>query len=314
LKDILDKIEGLNNYGKIRNFSIPKNDLIDTFETYKSIDKIEKLKEISRIFEEYIKYIEIAFNYALDITIMSDLEEVLDNYGKILKSNDDSKIKNFETKIKALKDRYTDEYIKNYIEYLLSQQDGFKRDELMQSNIKKICDIFRDTDIIPMSNYKNWVDKITKLKIAKQITKKEVLESPYHDFNPRDFREKEKPNIIKYKQELEEIYSNVEKSLKHILSDQSVTNNISLLENKDKTLIENFKNKKAELSLENAEQIRNIILTLSKGLDKIEIDYDEIKNLFQAPLTPDDAINLFTEIVNEKIIGKERRKVRIIIK
>ncbi|MBP8016679.1 hypothetical protein KAZ01_01605 [Candidatus Gracilibacteria bacterium] len=314
LKDILDKIEGLNNYGKIRNFSIPKNDLIDTFETYKSIDKIEKLKEISRIFEEYIKYIEIAFNYALDITIMSDLEEVLDNYGKILKSNDDSKIKNFETKIKALKDRYTDEYIKNYIEYLLSQQDGFKRDELMQSNIKKICDIFRDTDIIPMSNYKNWVDKITKLKIAKQITKKEVLESPYHDFNPRDIREKEKPNIIKYKQELEEIYSNVEKSLKHILSDQSVTNNISLLENKDKTLIENFKNKKAELSLENAEQIRNIILTLSKGLDKIEIDYDEIKNLFQAPLTPDDAINLFTEIVNEKIIGKERRKVRIIIK
>ena len=60
--------------------------------------------------------------------------------------------------------------------------------------------------------------------------------------------------------------------------------------------------------------IRNAIMSLYQGLEKIELSIDDMKTTFNKPLTPDEAVSAFKEYVDQISKGKERAKIRIILK
>ncbi len=79
-------------------------------------------------------------------------------------------------------------------------------------------------------------------------------------------------------------------------------------------MLNNFKEGKTELTKDNAINIRNAIMTLHKGLEKIELSIDDMKTAFNKPLTPDEPIAAFKKYIDEISRGKERDKIRIILK
>lgn len=68
------------------------------------------------------------------------------------------------------------------------------------------------------------------------------------------------------------------------------------------------------LAPDNALRIRNAITDLQKGLDKVELSSDDMKSTFNKPFTPDEATEAFKAHINRLSKGKERDKVRIILK
>jgi len=93
-----------------------------------------------------------------------------------------------------------------------------------------------------------------------------------------------------------------------------VKSNIELLKADERKLVEEFRDEKLELNIDNAAQLRNLISTLSKGIDKVEIGLDDIKKQLNRPVTPSEAIDILTKYIDALCVGKERNKVRIIIK
>jgi hypothetical protein len=79
-------------------------------------------------------------------------------------------------------------------------------------------------------------------------------------------------------------------------------------------LLDGFESGKTSLSKENVTSIRNAVMSLQKGLEKIEIGLDGMKSVFNKPLTPDDAIVAFKEYVDGISKGRERDNIRIILK
>ena len=79
-------------------------------------------------------------------------------------------------------------------------------------------------------------------------------------------------------------------------------------------MVEAFRDEKIELTIDNAQSLRNLISTLSKGIDKVEITIDDIKKQLNRPVTPGEAIEILTAYIDSLCTGKERNKVRIIIK
>ena len=63
-----------------------------------------------------------------------------------------------------------------------------------------------------------------------------------------------------------------------------------------------------------SERLKHIIPQLSEGIDKIEISMEKFKNEIDKPVTPEEAIDFFTKYIDSLCSGKERKKIRIIIK
>jgi len=156
---------------------------------------------------------------------------------------------------------------------------------------------------------------ITSLKEADPaITLQKVKEEPYQDFNPREFYGKPSYNISEIEEQLESILDKWVVAMRSIFKDPSVKSNIELLKSAEKQMVEAFRDEKIELTVDNAQPLRNLISTLSRGIDKVEIGIDDIRKQLNRPVTPNEAIDILTKYIDSLCTGKERNKVRIIIK
>ncbi len=68
------------------------------------------------------------------------------------------------------------------------------------------------------------------------------------------------------------------------------------------------------MTADNAPKLRNLIAQFAQGIDKVEITMDDIRSQLNKPLTPQEAIEKLTSFIDSLCVGKERNKVRIIIK
>ena len=103
-------------------------------------------------------------------------------------------------------------------------------------------------------------------------------------------------------------------TLKETLDDPMVKRKINLLDEDTQKLLADFKTGKIDLAKENALRIRKAIMDLHKGLEKVELSIENMKSTFNKPLTPDEAIEAFKTYIDQIALGKERDKIRIILK
>jgi len=146
------------------------------------------------------------------------------------------------------------------------------------------------------------------------VNKNLILTAPYQEFNPIDFQDAEITTIKQSKQELKDLIENWEQTLKDTLEDPMVKKNRSLLDPKQSALLDGFETGKTILAKDNALGIRNAIMSLYEGLEKIELSMESMKATFNKPLTPDEAVTAFKAYVDILAKGKERDKIRIILK
>jgi hypothetical protein len=146
------------------------------------------------------------------------------------------------------------------------------------------------------------------------VNKELILTAPYQDFNPIDFEGASMISVQNCKQKLLELLTNWKQTLKDTLEDPMVKKNMSLLDPSKAKLLKDFEGDTVKLQKDNALAIRNAIMSLHKGLEKIELSLDGMKATFNKPLTPDEAVEAFKAYVDLISKGKERDKIRIILK
>ncbi len=210
---------------------------------------------------------------------------------------------------------YADYYLNQYTRCRLSQQDHLAKMRILGSEKKRICDIIKDSEFITVTEYQNWVNNITSLREADlSLTKPKVLVEPYHDFSPREYYGKTIFKIHQLEEQLDGILEKWTTAMRSMFKDPSVQDNMDILNVSDKQLVEAFRTGNLELTADNAPRLRDLIAQFAKGIDKVEISMDDIRMQMSKPLTPQEAIDTLTEYINGLCVGKERNKVRIIIK
>jgi hypothetical protein len=230
-------------------------------------------------------------------------------------SSKDADIKKYEALLNSLIDRYADYYLNQYTRCRLSKQDDLAKVRIMNSEKKRICDVIKDVEIITATEYQNWINSITSLREADaSLTKPKVLAEPYHDFNPREYYGKPTFNIHQLEEQLDNILEKWTTAMRSVFKDPSVQENMDILKAADRQLVEDFRTGKVELTADNAPRLRNLIAQFAQGIDKVEITMDDLRKQLSKPLTPQEAIDTLTNYIDSLCAGKERNKVRIIIK
>jgi hypothetical protein len=317
LGTILDSIQSYNSYGKLKAFKFTTDELNETFKAYPYCDLIDKLKDKAEMFERLVGYLYTAQSYVVqeEKPLFDDIKSAIDSLPKVVASLKDADIKKYEALLNSLIDRYADYYLNQYTRCRLSKQDTLVKERILISEKKRICDIIKDSEFITATEYQNWVNSITSMREADPfLTKAKVLTEPYHDFNPREYYGKPTFKIHELEEQLESIVEKWSIAMRSVFKDPSVQENMDILYPADRKLVEDFRMAKVELSAENAPKLRNLIAQFALGIDKVEITMDDIRKQFSKPLTPNEAIEALTAYIDSLCIGKERNKVRIIIK
>src|SRR5690606_24119827 len=180
---------------------------------------------------------------------------------------------------------------------------------------KEICDILMDADFLSTAQYIEWQNKINKLKPADPAVNEELIyNAPYQEFNPLEHQNETAVSTRELKQELERIEGEWENAMREILDDPMVKRKMDLLDEQTTDLLQNFKSGSIDLTKSNALIIKNAITDLHQGLEKMELTTEGLKQAFSKPLTPDEAIEAFKNYIDNYSKGKERDKIRIILK
>ena len=317
LGNMLDGIQSYNSYGKLKAFKFTEQELTTIFKAWPHCDLVDKLQAKAEKFEKMIGYLYTAQSYVVEQEkpLFDEMKTAIDQLPEVLASNKEADIKKYEALLNSLIDRYADYYLNQYTKCRLSKQDDLAKVRILGSEKKRICDIIKDSEFITATEYQNWVNSITSLREADaSLTKAKVLAEPYHDFNPREYYGKPTFNIHQLEEQLDNILDKWTTAMRSVFKDPSVQENMDILNANDKQLVEDFRTAKVELTADNASRLRNLIAQFAQGIDKVEITMEDIRKQLSKPLTPQEAIDTLTSYIDGLCAGKERNKVRIIIK
>jgi len=310
-----DKLANYTSEAKIKNFQFSVDQINQLLEAKPLIEKVEKqLDEVAQ-FSEDISYLQQCKQYVTNVDFKELLSEAINQLATILSSGKQNEIDTYKTKLSKLKEEYADWYLQLYLKYRISEADNTQKQVLLDSEEKVVCDILKEADFLSIGQYQQWLNKVNKLQPAdNKVNKNLILTAPYQEFNPMDFDGLATTTVKQAKEDLESLLENWEQTLKDTLEDPMVKKNRSLLDPKQNKLLEDFESGKTSLSKDNALGIRNAIMSLYEGLEKIELSIENMKATFNKPLTPDEAVSAFKVYVDELSKGKERDKIRIILK
>jgi energy-coupling factor transporter ATP-binding protein EcfA2 len=310
-----DKLKTYNSEARIKNFQFSLDEVNLILESKPLVEKVEKQLDELKAFDDVITYLNLSLQFIADIDLKGKINLAIEKLSDVISSGDDNIISNYKKELQDLKTKYATYYLEQYLKYRISEKDNTLKEAVLDSNEKIINDILKEADFLPSAQYTQLLNKIDKLKPAdSKVNMEAILEKTYHDFNPLDYVDQGSTSIQDLKLELKEIYNNWVIALKEILDDPIVKKNIGLLDKEKITLLENFKNDTIQMEKSNALSIRNAIMELHKGLEKVELSTDSLKTAFNKPLSPEEAIVAFKYYIDEVCRGKERDKIRIILK
>ena len=312
---LCDKLSNYTSEAKIRNFSFSVDEL-NRLLTYKTeVEQVEQQLSQIAMLDEHISYLQQAKHFITDETLKVTITDAIDQVGTIIQSNNDPEIAKYKNTLESLKENYASWYLKTYLKYRISENDHTQLQALLGSDEYAVAEILKDSDVLSSAQLLEWQQKRSKLKVAdSKINKALILTAPYQEFNPVDYINTDIRNVKELKEQLKNIVSDWENALLDTLEDPMVKMKINLLDLDTQKLLENFKNKNISLTKDNVMLIRNAIMELHNGLEKVEFGFEDMKKNFYKPLTPDEAIEAFKKYIDQVSKGKERDKIRIILK
>jgi|AntRauTorckE5430_2_1112549.scaffolds.fasta_scaffold00298_6 RNAse (barnase) inhibitor barstar len=310
-----DKLASYTTEAKMKNFQFTVEQIKGVFEAKPLIEKVEaKLKEFAD-FTEDVSYLNQAKQYLSDYAFKEEINKAIGQLESLLESDDSAKKVKYKSDLKRLRNKYADWYFEIYLKHRISDTDNTQKFALQDSEEKAICDILKDADFLSTGQYHQWFNQLNKLQPADPAVNKEaVLATPYHDFNPLDFEDGDEIYVSDLQKELKSLLENWTTTLLNSMEDPMVKKNMSLLKANQVALLKSFQNGDTKLVKENALAIKNAIMELHKGMSKVELTMDSLKETFNKPLTPDEAIETFKKYVDSISQGKERDTIRIILK
>ena len=93
------------------------------------------------------------------------------------------------------------------------------------------------------------------------------------------------------------------------LEDPNLLKNIDALNETQLKFLGDFKNQ--QITEHNFPKVMQLIQKLERGITPVSINQDEIHELFNRPINPDELIQKFKDLVNSKLTSIDRNNARI---
>ena len=316
LKGMANQVQRHNSKAKMRNIEWPLDVVRTTMqETRLKLENTERMLKELRAFESYISYFRTALSNINEPTLRGGICEAIEKIKEVI-GKDEAPRNAYKAELEALKNRYADWYMGEYVKAHVCEMDYQKAEALKASDNYAVCEIVSGASFINPSRYSLWKQNLNRMKLANpQVTKQAILSMPtsIDSFNPT-IQRSQLPEVSELKEELNSIYEDYATQFHDALEDPTTRRNRDLLNNEEKSWVEQFENNQIMLNRQSARPLIEAIAKLQRNFTKIEIAHEDMLRIFSRPMTKQQAIDALTEYIEEKSYGHRQEDIRIIIK
>lgn len=316
LKGICNQLQRYNSKAKMRNIDWPidmvKTAMTETrdlvFDTLGLIEELDTFRNI-------ISYLRTALSNVNDNNLKQEINVAIDGLKDVVGQKQSDR-ESYKIYLNALKEKYANWYLNEYLNAHISEIEYNRKQTLLSSPKKSLCDIIRTAPFVNPSRYDNWIKKMGLLKVVNpSVSKQSILSIPTSadGFNPSTYREV-LPNLGELHDELDEIYAEYELNFHDALEDPTTLKNKEMLSQEEKVTIKQFINGEISLNNQYVRLLIDIISKLQKSFTKIEINHDDILKIFSRPMTKQQALDALTAYIENQSRGHRPEDVRIIVK
>jgi len=325
LKRFLESLQPYNSPGKLRNFPYAP--------AY-----VEKMRENLDV----LKQVEYLYNLVSDtsnlVTYLTGAEAVLPSEEEWIQEFRDLKMKftpmlrDLETRFKAsfkdemmkelgtLKEDFVQLYMGMHRRARLDAQYDMVKAGLVKNPKMERLNRLVSIELLPRSRLNDYHNRLGALKSCFQL-REEDLDSqpvcPHCNFRPNEepLRGVASKLIMEYEDELETINDEWDQILLDNLKDPMVQENISLLKDDERKLIQTILDS-GDIPDEISNELLRLLSELFSGLEKVEVSYGSlVQDLVYGgmPCTVDEYHKRFEDHLKKLVQGRDQNKIRIIL-
>jgi len=202
-----------------------------------------------------------------------------------------------------------------YYKCCLTELDDQKRIRILNSGTYKACSELSHCTLINTSAWGIWKMAFAQLKTASNNVKNVLESTPYANFNPMNTGGKNMKTLQEFKEELEAMHTSWMESIKAFILSKESQEALSLMDEPTQNFLMSVANGLTPINDErSARALVEALENLSGGYVKVEITADELGKCIDRPMTIDEATGMLQMFINKKCAGKDRSKVRIVLK
>jgi len=335
MKDYIEKIEMVRDFGnsvlsrfntpaKLKNFDYTIEQLNRIAEGIKAIEIVERYEAFRNNCSanvEYFSKVELILDDPQWLErIKAEKQEFLRIRDQLKDSIGEDYASVLNSRLSKLKEEYITYYMELHDRYRLGLSDSKRKEEIQQSktlaNLKKLSKI---EGILAVSKLDEIIDgELASLKVCYQLTPIELQQNhycPHCNFKPSDKERPAKGRLEVVEDKLEQLKKEWTRNILSSIEDPLVLQDLQYLEAGQRKLIEEFLAKR-ELPDVVDDNFVDAVNTLLKGLDKVEVNASDLAEVMASwgPCTVDDMMKRFESLVKGWSKGKDKSKLRIIIK
>lgn len=314
-----------NSPAKLQNFDYSLDQLADIEEGIKTIHIVEQYEDLKNQCYANIEYFSKVELIIDDEGWKNKIKTAKDKFiaaRDALRTNDDGNNQGalINSVLNSLKDEYISYYMELHGKCRLGINEGARKGQILEgktmTNLKKLAQI---AGILSVGKFNEIVEKeLSPLKICYELSPADLRKNhicPYCHFKPLDREKSVRGSLDIIEDKLEKLLQEWTQTILTSIEDPLVASDIQYLKPEQKRVIETFlTEKKLPEVVDN--HFVEAVNTLLQGLDKVEVDVNDLNEvvLSWGPCTADDLKARFEALIAGWSKGKDRSRLRIIIK
>lgn len=316
LKGFCDKLSTYTSQAKLKNFPFSLDDVKKIVSYKEELEITKAIIATAKELNSKVQYLTQAKQYvSVGSTLAKDIDATVNKVADILKDLNDSQVKSYNEELDKLKQKYIEWYLEQYYKCCLTEFDEAERVKILNSENYQACSELNRCTLINTSIWNQWKMAFAQLRTASPNVKSTLNSTPYAGFNPQTNSPENMKTIREFRDELDVIYTTWIEGIKDFIKSKESQEALALMDDKAQSFLVSFANGLTPINNQNsAKCLLELLDNLSNGYEKVEITADELSRCISHPMTIEEATATLEFFINKKCYGKDRKKVRIVLK
>lgn len=310
---------------KLKNFDYDDAKLSQLETGFEALVLAERVKKFKEELQDILQYMDVAESKlpegaSLRPAFAEQKKAYRDLRDRLLEDDFDmDDVDDLLISLGELKKQYITWYMAEHKAYRLDHAASQKKGTLQQSTTFKSLMTLKQIDILQASQLSDLQYQLTTLKTCYELTGPEMekqADCPHCHFNPADNDGKPVHGRLgAIEDKADEVLANWTATLKSALEDPMLEDQKNLLGRNAQAAINKFL-ESGLLPVPVDQQFIDSVNAMLSGLESLEVHMDKLQSVMASwgPCTPEDFKTRLTGWIDQQTAGKDKSKVRIVIK
>lgn len=316
LRGFCDRVSTFTSQAKVKNFPFDLDTVKKMADYKKELENTKAIIKTAGELNAKVQYLTQAKQYvSADTELAKKIDAVVNKVADVLKDLNDGQVANYSLELDEVKTNYIEWYLDQYYKCCLTEFDEQKRIKILNSDEYKACSELCRCTLINTSAWSLWKMAFNQLRTANDNVKNILESTPYAGFNPQTSGVNNAKTIQEFKEELEAMYTAWMESIKAFILSKESQEALGLMDEQSQHFLLTVANGLQPINDDkSAICLLELLDNLSGGYEKVELTADELGKCINRPMTIDEATSVIEIFINKKCAGKDRSKVRIVLK